>query len=75
MINKEKYIRQAKLINKIMIPNKLYNSRSIFKMMREVDNKIFMKNIIITLKYARANDIIHNDKNFDNRIIYWKKTR
>ena len=74
MIAKRSFIISAEQINELLIPNKLYNSRSIHKLVNQkAEVNIPQKTIIITLKYARQENIIHSDAEYDNRIIYWKK--
>ena len=71
MYPQEYYLRMFKTINNLMVPNKLYNARSIHALIR--DSKYSIVQVRVMLNYARNNNLIHYDSNFTTNIIYWKK--
>jgi hypothetical protein len=66
------YIRLFNQIEKEMIPNKLYNARSIWKLIKSNSN-VSHRQIQVMLNYARNNNLIYSDSNFATNIIYWRR--
>jgi hypothetical protein len=67
------YISLAIDINNLLYPNKLYNSRSIYKHVRDKTIKLGYNEVMKALTYAREHDIILYDKDYVSNITYWRK--
>jgi len=72
MYPQEYYLRMFNKVNVLMIPNKLYNARSIWKLIKDKEPKYSHRQIQVMLNYARNNNLIYYDSDFATNIIYWK---
>lgn len=73
MNSPEYYFKICKLLNNLMLFNKLYNAKGLHKLIKEIDPKLSIVTIRIALNYARMNGLVYFDCDYDSRIIYWKK--
>ena len=73
MVDSKIMINKAKIINKILLPNKLYTCKNIHQILRT--HKVMIDSILLTsiLKYMREYNLINADKEYNHHITYWLK--